>query len=66
MRNKTMGLIRLFLQDEDEEIYKRDFSYTYPQGSFHKTILPKVMQVGNLMTWEKSNVLRLTSDKLVV
>lgn len=33
---KTTRLIRLFLQDEDEEVYKRDFSAPYPGGSFQQ------------------------------
>lgn len=34
------------LQDEDEEVYKRDFSAPTLEDHFNKTILPKVMQVG--------------------
>lgn len=36
------------LQDEDEEVYKRDFSAPTLEDHFNKTILPKVMQVGVL------------------
>lgn len=32
-------------QDEDEEVYKRDFSAPTLEDHFNKTILPKVMQV---------------------
>lgn len=35
-------------QDEDEEVYKRDFSAPTLEDHFNKTILPKVMQVGEL------------------
>ncbi|XP_037600053.1 microfibrillar-associated protein 1 [Cebus imitator] len=35
------------LQDEDEEVYKRDFSAPTLEDHFNKTILPKVMQVKN-------------------
>lgn len=38
----------LLLQDEDEEVYKRDFSAPTLEDHFNKTILPKVMQVGVL------------------
>jgi hypothetical protein len=34
-----------FPQDEDEEVYKRDFSAPTLEDHFNKTILPKVMQV---------------------
>lgn len=36
----------VLLQDEDEEVYKRDFSAPTLEDHFNKTILPKVMQVG--------------------
>ncbi|KAL4693197.1 hypothetical protein H8959_017007 [Pygathrix nigripes] len=36
-----------FIQDEDEEVYKRDFSAPTLEDHFNKTILPKVMQVKN-------------------
>ena len=53
-----------FFLDEEEEVYKRDFSAPTLEDHFNKTILPKVMQVwGTLMTWEKSNVSRLDHDK---
>ena len=35
-------------QDEDEEVYKRDFSAPTLEDHFNKTILPKVMLVGAL------------------
>lgn len=34
-----------FFMDEDEEVYKRDFSAPTLEDHFNKTILPKVMQV---------------------
>ena len=34
-----------FCMDEDEEVYKRDFSAPTLEDHFNKTILPKVMQV---------------------
>lgn len=37
-----------FFMDEDEEVYKRDFSAPTLEDHFNKTILPKVMQVGVL------------------
>ncbi|NWW76566.1 MFAP1 protein, partial [Climacteris rufus] len=36
-----------FFMDEDEEVYKRDFSAPTLEDHFNKTILPKVMQVKN-------------------
>ncbi|XP_048208469.1 microfibrillar-associated protein 1-like [Perognathus longimembris pacificus] len=36
-----------FFMDEDEELYKRDFSAPTLEDHFDKTILPKVMQVKN-------------------
>lgn len=33
------------IQDEDEEVFKRDFSSATLEDHFDKTILPKVMQV---------------------
>lgn len=47
---ETCGLSMcvLLLQDEDEEVYKRDFSAPTLEDHFNKTILPKVMQVGAL------------------
>lgn len=35
----------LFIQDEEEDVYKRDFSAPTLEDHFNKTILPKVMQV---------------------
>lgn len=37
--------VLLLLQDEDEDVYKRDFSAPTLEDHFNKTILPKVMQV---------------------
>ncbi|KAM4747721.1 microfibrillar-associated protein 1 [Rhinophrynus dorsalis] len=36
-----------FFMDEDEDVYKRDFSAPTLEDHFNKTILPKVMQVKN-------------------
>uniref|UniRef100_A0A4W3I408 Microfibril associated protein 1 n=1 Tax=Callorhinchus milii TaxID=7868 RepID=A0A4W3I408_CALMI len=36
-----------FFMDEEEELYKRDFSSPTLEDHFNKTILPKVMQVKN-------------------
>uniref|UniRef100_F6ZCG0 Microfibrillar-associated protein 1 n=1 Tax=Monodelphis domestica TaxID=13616 RepID=F6ZCG0_MONDO len=36
-----------FFMDEDEEVYKRDFSAPTLEDHFNKTILPKVLQVKN-------------------
>ncbi|XP_052597440.1 microfibrillar-associated protein 1-like [Peromyscus californicus insignis] len=36
-----------FFMDEDEELYKRDFSAPTLEDHFNKTILPEVMQVKN-------------------
>lgn len=36
-----------FFMDEEEEVYKRDFSAPTLEDHFNKTILPKVMQVKN-------------------
>ncbi|OCT86857.1 microfibrillar-associated protein 1 [Xenopus laevis] len=36
-----------FFMDEDENVYKRDFSAPTLEDHFNKTILPKVMQVKN-------------------
>lgn len=33
------------MQDEEEDVYKRDFSAPTLEDHFNKTILPKVMQV---------------------
>lgn len=38
----------MYLQNEDDEVYKRDFSAPTLEDHFDKTILPKVMQVGSL------------------
>ena len=35
------------LQDEEEEVYKRDFTGATLEDHFNKTVLPKVMQVKN-------------------
>lgn len=35
----------LLLQNEDDDLYKRDFSAPTLEDHFNKTILPKVMQV---------------------
>lgn len=35
------------MQDEDQELFKRDFSAATLEDHFDKTILPKVMQVKN-------------------
>lgn len=42
---KTTDWSGSFPQDEDEEVYKRDFSAPTLEDHFNKTILPKVMQV---------------------
>lgn len=34
-----------FFQDEEQEVFKRDFSAPTLEDHFNKTILPKVMQV---------------------
>lgn len=39
------SLMPFILQDEDEDVYKRDFSAPTLEDHFNKTILPKVMQV---------------------
>lgn len=36
------------LQDEEEDVYKRDFSAPTLEDHFNKTILPKVMQVSGV------------------
>ncbi|KAJ7406996.1 Microfibrillar-associated protein 1 [Willisornis vidua] len=36
-----------FFMDEEEEVYKRDFSAPTLEDHFNKTILPKIMQVKN-------------------
>lgn len=38
-------VLALSLQDEEENVYKRDFSAPTLEDHFNKTILPKVMQV---------------------
>lgn len=37
----------VYLQNEDDDLYKRDFSAATLEDHFDKTILPKVMQVKN-------------------
>lgn len=37
--------LRVAFQDEEEDVYKRDFSAPTLEDHFNKTILPKVMQV---------------------
>lgn len=36
------------MQDEEEDVYKRDFSAPTLEDHFNKTILPKVMQVSGV------------------
>lgn len=38
-------MFALLWQDEEEDVYKRDFSAPTLEDHFNKTILPKVMQV---------------------
>lgn len=37
----------IYLQNQDDDLYKRDFSAATLEDHFDKTILPKVMQVKN-------------------
>lgn len=39
------NLLILFLQDQEQDVFKRDFSAPTLEDHFNKTILPKVMQV---------------------
>lgn len=47
------------LQDEEEDVYKRDFSAPTLEDHFNKTILPKVMQV-SLVTAPEAQALTMT------
>lgn len=38
-------ILFIFLQDEEQDVFKRDFSAPTLEDHFNKTILPKVMQV---------------------
>lgn len=46
------------LQDEEEDVFKRDFSAPTLEDHFNKTILPKVMQV-SLVTVSEAQALTL-------
>lgn len=47
------------LQDEEEDVFKRDFSAPTLEDHFNKTILPKVMQV-SLVTAPEAQALTMT------
>jgi len=42
---KNTKIFISLLQNEDDDLYKRDFSAATLEDHFDKTILPKVMQV---------------------
>lgn len=48
------------LQDEEEDVFKRDFSAPTLEDHFNKTILPKVMQV-SLVTALEAHAFNMTS-----
>ena len=42
---RTLNLNVMFFQDDEQDVFKRDFSAPTLEDHFNKTILPKVMQV---------------------
>lgn len=50
-------------QDEENDVYKRDFSAPTLEDHFNKTILPKVMQVGPASLFTLCSFLLMAEDK---